>query len=60
MNEPEYYASEITDAELDRLADGGEFYLDESGFYMMPTQEEIQEMADMGDTLSFIDWFMTL
>ena len=60
MNESEYYASEITDAELDRLADSGEFYLDESGFYMMPTQEEIQEMADMGDTLSFIDWFMTL
>jgi len=60
MNESEYYASEITDAELDRLADSGDFYLDESGFYMMPTQEEMQEMADMGDTPPFMDWFMIL
>ena len=60
MNESEYYASEITDAELDRLADSGDFYLDESGFYMMPTQGEMQEMADMGDTPPFMDWFMIL
>ena len=60
MNESEYYASEITDAELDRLADSAEFYLEESGFFMMPTQEEIQKMADMGDTPRFMDWFMIL
>ena len=29
MDESEYYASEITDAELDALADAGEFFLNE-------------------------------
>jgi hypothetical protein len=32
MNESEYCAGEFTDADLDALADAGEFYLDESGF----------------------------
>ena len=37
MNEGEYYATETTDAEIDAQADSGEFFLDESGFYFMPT-----------------------
>jgi len=32
MSESEYYATEFADADLDALADGGEYYLEESGF----------------------------
>ena len=60
MNEEEYYATELTDAEIDALADAGEFYLDESGFFLMPTQKEMQKLTHMGETLLFIDWFRTL
>ena len=60
MNESEYYAGEFTDAELSALADGGDFYLDESGFFLMPTQWEMQKLAEMGETLLVIDWFRTL
>ena len=49
MNEAEYFSSEFTDAELDRQADAGEFFLDESGFFLMPTQVEIQEMVVQGE-----------
>ena len=45
MNESEYYTGEFTDADLNALADAGEFYLDESGFFLMPTQKEMQELA---------------
>jgi hypothetical protein len=57
MNESEYYASEFSDADLDALADAGEFYLDESGFFLMPTQKEMQELAEMGERLLFMDRF---
>ena len=40
MNESEYCADEFTDADLNALADAGEFYLGESGFFLMPTQKE--------------------
>jgi len=60
MNESDYYAGEFTDADLDALADAGDFYLDESGFFLMPTQMEMQELAEMGDTLLFIDRFRFL
>jgi hypothetical protein len=56
MNESEYYAGEFTDAELNALADAGEVYLDESGFFLMPTQWEMQKLAEMGEALLFIDW----
>jgi hypothetical protein len=55
MNEEEYYATELTDAEIEALADAGEFYLDESGFFLMPTQKEIQHLARMGETVLFIE-----
>jgi hypothetical protein len=45
MNEPEYYAGEFTDTDLNALADVGEFYLDEEGFFLMPTQKEMQNLA---------------
>ena len=60
MNEAEYYTSEFTQAELDALADAGEFYLEETGFSMMPTLEEMKILAKEGDALLFIEWFRTL
>jgi hypothetical protein len=60
MNESEYYAGEFADADLDALADAGEVYLDESGFFLMPTQGEMQKLSEMGETLLFIDWFRSL
>jgi hypothetical protein len=57
MNESEYYACEFTDTDLNLLADAGGFNLDESGFFLMPTQKEMQQLAEMGDKLLFIDWF---
>ena len=48
MTEEEYYASEISDAELDAIADAGDFLNDEQGLYCMPTQAEMQAMASEG------------
>ena len=60
MNESEYYAVEFSDDILDALAEVGEFYLDESGFYAMPTQEEMQKLARMGEILLLIENHITL
>ena len=60
MNESEYYAGQFTDTDLNALADAGEFYLDESGFFLMPTQKGMQELTQMGNNLLFMDWFWTL
>ena len=38
------YASEFTDAQIDTMADAGDFYLEESGFCLMPTKAEIEKM----------------
>ena len=51
MNESEYYASEIQDSEIDALADAGEFYLDENGFYFTPSQAEIDRLVREGEQL---------
>jgi hypothetical protein len=51
MNEEEYYASEFSDTELDSVADGGEFFLEESGFYYLPTQAEMQFLVNEGNGL---------
>ena len=51
MNEGEYYATETTDAEIDAQADSGEFFLDESGFYFMPTCEDIRLMMIEGERI---------
>jgi hypothetical protein len=57
MSELEYYAGEITDADLDAQADAGEYYLDQSGFFLMPTQGEMQKLAETGEILLFLDRF---
>jgi hypothetical protein len=60
MNESEYYAGEFSDDTLDALAEAGEIYLEESGFYAMPTQEEMQKLARMGQYLLLIENHITL
>ena len=45
MTEEEYWASEMMDSDLDAATDAGEYFLEESGFNMMPTQAEIQQRA---------------
>jgi hypothetical protein len=51
MDESEYYATEMTDAELDAQADAGEFDLDKQGFYLLPASEEIQTMMEEGEQI---------
>jgi hypothetical protein len=46
MNESEYYATEITDAQLDALADVGEFKLEEQGFFSILSQEDRQALME--------------
>jgi hypothetical protein len=48
MSESDYYAGEFTDREIDAVADAGDFYLDESGFFLTPTQEEMRKLVDEG------------
>jgi pyruvate/2-oxoglutarate dehydrogenase complex dihydrolipoamide dehydrogenase (E3) component len=47
--EAEYYASEFTDAQIDTMADAGDFYLEESGFCLIPTKAEIEKMMVEGE-----------
>jgi hypothetical protein len=51
MNDQEakYYASEFTDAQIDTMAAAGDFYLKESGFYLLPTKAEIETMMVEGE-----------
>ena len=51
MTEEEYWASEMRDSDLDAAADAAEYFLEESGFSMMPTQAEMQQMAQEGDII---------
>jgi hypothetical protein len=55
MNESEYYAGEISDAELNAIADAGDCYLEESGFYLMPSNGEIRQMLYEGNTFLELD-----
>jgi hypothetical protein len=57
MSELEYYADEITDADLDGQADAGEYCLEQSGFFLMPTHGEMQKLAETGKILLFLDRF---
>ena len=50
-HEADYYATEFSDADLDAIADAGEFYLEESGFFCLPSQEEIQAMVREAEEL---------
>jgi hypothetical protein len=60
LQREENYAGEFSDSDLNALADAGELYLDESAFFFMPTQKEMQQLAEMGNTLLVVDWFRTL
>jgi hypothetical protein len=51
MTEEEYRASEMRDSDLDAAADAGEYFLEQSGFSMMPTQAEMQHMAQEGEII---------
>ena len=51
MTEQEYWASEMRDSDLDAVADTGEYFLEESGFSMMPTHAEMQQMAQEGEII---------
>jgi hypothetical protein len=51
MNAEEYWALEISDADIDAIADAGDFHLEENGFWSIPTQAEMRALADEGEKL---------
>ena len=51
MNAEEYWASEISDADIDAIADAGDFHLEENGFFFMPSQAEMRTLAEEGERL---------
>jgi len=48
MTEAEYWANEITDAQLDVQADAGLYHLNEDGFFEQLTDAEIGRVAYQG------------
>jgi hypothetical protein len=52
MSESEYYAAEISDNDLHALADAAQLYLEESGYYLRPTQAECQQSMKNGQSFS--------
>jgi hypothetical protein len=51
MSESQYYATEVSDADLDAIADAGDFHLEESGFFYLPSQHEIEQLMREGEEL---------
>jgi hypothetical protein len=51
MTEAEYWANEVTDAQLDVQADAGLYHLNEDGFFEQPTDAEIDRAAYRGERL---------
>ena len=52
MTEYEYYAGEFTDAEIDKLADAGEFLCEEQGYFLpKPSQSELHKATEQGERL---------
>ena len=49
MAESEYWAREITDAQLAAQADAGLYYLDQDGFFECLTDAEIDRVAYQGE-----------
>ena len=56
MTEEESWASEMRGSDLDAAADAGNCFLEESGFSSMPTQAEMQRMAQKGKILLCQQW----
>jgi hypothetical protein len=50
-HEADYYATEFSDADLDAIGDAGDFYLEESGFFYLPSQEKIEQLTREGEEL---------
>jgi hypothetical protein len=48
MNESDYWAGEISDQDLDNLADAGDYYLDEEGWSFLLTGDQIEKLASNG------------
>ena len=46
MTEEEYYAGNISDGDIDVLADAGDFMLEKSGFNSTPAQREISQWSN--------------
>jgi len=57
MKEEEYPGGEFTDAELNALADAGEFYLDEDGFEYQLSDAQLDRLADHGQRLLDLENF---
>ena len=51
MSESQYYATEVSDADLNAIADAGDFHLEESGFFYLPSQHEIEQLMREGEEL---------
>lgn len=51
MSESEYFTSEISDADLDALADAGDFRLDEEAFQYRLTPVEIAGLVKEGNLI---------
>jgi hypothetical protein len=48
MNKSEYWAGEISDQDVDNLADAGDYYLDEEGWSFLLTGDQIEKLANNG------------
>lgn len=55
MTEEEYFASEYTDEEIARLADAGDFFLDENGFNYRLNAQEIEDLVAEGNRLLYFE-----
>jgi hypothetical protein len=55
MTEDEYLAGEFTDAEIDKLADAGEYFLEEQGFYHKSSECELYNAAFEDERMIYND-----
>ena len=51
MTESEYFSREMSDADLDAVADAGDFYLDENAFQYRLSRAEIAELIHEGNLI---------
>lgn len=55
MNESEYYAGEISDAELNAIADAGDYYLEEARYNHMPSKEDLSQLEFDGNVFLLLE-----
>jgi len=51
MTEDEYLAGELTNKEIDKLADAGDYRLEKQRFQHWPSQYDLQKAAEEGERL---------